>query len=118
MYSIVNVIYGIPITDEIEKRNQELLDADPNEEDESLGEELECYGFETFYSGSHSGIVGYLGVELSDFDECHSYLKFKDLKFEPTPAQKAEAEKKIANLDNRFKDVLPEIGVYLIFSTS
>lgn len=115
-YSCVDVIYGIPISAALMERNDEMCEAEPDNED--LNEELECYGFETQYSGSSMIQPGWLGIKLDGFDECKDFLRVADMSFEPTEEQKAEAEKKIAALDPRLREVAEPVGVYLVFSTS
>ena len=119
MYSIITVIYGIPLTQELEERNSDLIDADPEESDPTIHEDMEEYGFEIMYTGSGNHTPGYCGVELSEFDECSdSYLPISEVAMVPTDEQKAEAHAKIEALDDRFKDLLPAVSVYFIFSTS
>ena len=130
MYSITDVIYGIPLTEELSLFFHEM-DCEP-----------ENVGFETLYTGSGDFPPGYLGVSLDGWDECSAYRKASDLKMQPTQQQKDEYQAKLkamhtdakelfaelkeenSDLDDpqkiyeNFVKLLPEIDVYLIFSTS
>jgi len=100
----MNVIYGVPITDAISEKLNQMSDG---------GEEL----FETFYHGGASRQVGFCGVFLDRADECADTVVSK-LKLEPTKEQKEKAEKMINDLPKDIKQILPEIGVWIVWSTS
>ncbi len=102
-YAIANVIYGIPLTEEIHKAIKE--------------EEPEDLGFEVMYSGSAQYTPGFCGVRLCGFDECGD-IAVKDLAFEPTREQRAEAEVKIAELPEYIRKVCQPVDTYIVWSTS
>lgn len=104
MYSIVTVIYGIPITQEISAL-------------EDGGDELENAGYETQYHGASPDVVGYCGVELDSFTECQTALLVDNIKITPTEEQKLEGFRKVHALTAKYRGSA-EIGVYYIFSTS
>jgi hypothetical protein len=108
MYSIVHVIYGTYINKEV----QEAVD--------KLQVEAEDAGFETLYHGG--GVdheVGFCGVELDCYDECtETALPVAGIKFTPTAAQIAEAQKAFKSLDPSIQKVAPKLDTYLVFATS
>ena len=107
MYTIVNVIYGVPLTEEV----WDFLNNSDNDYD------LEELGFTTEYSGSSSYPPGWCGVELDSFDES-DWLDVANLKLTPTDKQRAEALDKIEALDPQVRALCPEPKTYFIFSTS
>lgn len=134
MYSIGNVIYGVPITDKL-KHHIRSWGLEDNQEF------LEELGFETLYHGGGSGIVGYFGMEVTEFDECMLNLRLSTLTKEADKVIRNEAQlKKIQNrinqLDQKIKEyfelqdldydetehkiqhLLEETDIYIVFSTS
>jgi hypothetical protein len=112
MYSIGNIIFGIPLTEEIMQ---------------ALGDdEAEEMGFEVLYSGSADFMPGYMGVELGTIDECQD----EDLddpehpmNRKPTAQQIAEVQERVEAFVKKMrkidKDVtIPDIRRWLVWSTS
>lgn len=124
MYSIQNIIWGVPFT----SRAFSWMDENGYGEPEDLG-------FQTFYSGSSSTPPGYCGVCLGQIDEAADYVtidlennrllykgrrsqRARAVPLQPTDAQKQEAEEAIAKLPEKLRKLLPPIGLYVVFSTS
>lgn len=129
-YSIVTVIYGVPITERLLKRMTELSfseHADKNDDHEFLfdeeelldEEEMEDFGpFETQYSASGGFTPGYCGVKLGQFDECRTFLSSEDVRTTPTAEEKKNANEMVSQIDPRLSGFLEKIGTYYIFSSS
>ena len=110
MYTIANVIYGIPITDEIYKLfNDEILNKYPDFD--------ENQDFTILYSGGADRTVGYCGVELYEFDECDDF-PLNEITGGPTEEEKEEVHRMIDALPQEIKDVMPKIDVWVVWSTS
>ncbi len=105
-YAIANIIYGIPLTEEIHEAANKHKDAD-----------IQDLGFETMYSGSAPFIPGFCGVLLCRFDECDD-LAVKDLVLVPTEKQMLEAKAKIKDLPAYIRKASKPVDVYLVWSTS
>jgi hypothetical protein len=108
MYTIGHVIYGAPITKEIEEVAEQR--------DEEVSEYDGGY-FETFYHGGASKEQGYIGIELKEFDECEDLL-FSELDIEPTDEQRQEVVDKIGTLPEEYRKVLKPIDRYIVWSSS
>jgi len=107
MYTIGNIIYGIPITLQVAKAV------------EASGEDWESLGFETLYVGYQTDFPpGYLGVRLGEFDECEGDFPLSRIMLSPSDEQKAEAEAKINMLSEEIKESMPSIDIYIVWSTS
>lgn len=117
MYAIVDVIYGIPLTKEINNLINKW-ETDPNCDKWEEDEVGRMCGFEIIYSGNRNEPPGFCGVRLDQFDESDGYNSLINLKLEPTNDQKTETLELINNLDREIKDIIPPLGVYLIWSTS
>ena len=128
MYSILNVIYGVPITEKISAliTEWEGTDKSPWYEDKNGP----C-GFTSLYHGSTGGLVGYCGVLLGEFDECCEWLRLEDggiwvkentrlrlARTVPTEQEKRQANELFAKLHLDIVRLCPELGVYIVFSTS
>jgi hypothetical protein len=126
MYSISNVIVGVPISEELDALLRKWED-----EDDPRWREWEDLGFEVFYHGGASCTMGYCGVQISEWNECGSiqvnpdgtwtfddYEGKKTIVFVPTDAQVAEAKKKVDALDPELRKLCPEFGVHIVQSTS
>lgn len=112
MYTVVNVIYGLPA--EKEEFFQKYSE-----------EELEEMGFEFFYTGADYSI-GYIGSKISSHNAT-SINWFSLSNYTPTDEQIKEAGEKIAKLSKEvFRDLtqlgweneIPQIGVWTIYSAS
>lgn len=130
MFSIVNIIYGVPLTEEIYKKIGEWEETDDERwwEDDRGGP---C-GFQTFYSGSSEFPPGFCGACLGSFDEVCPNIQLKGtqilirdnlkekykINLEPDEVFKQKVYQKINNLDPELKEMISEIGIYFIFSTS
>ncbi len=113
MYSIANVIYGVPLTDKIIEV-MEKIDPDTEPED---------FGFETCYHGGSTSAVGYCGVLLGEFDECAMpdelpLSKIEDFRQALTPELKQEGDKLVAELDEEIRKATATPDIYIVFSTS
>lgn len=104
MYTVGNIIYGIPLTQEILNVVGEVEDA-------------EDVGFETTYSGAGGTTPGWCGVVLDTIDEC-SVADFSLLKLTPTPEQIDAVNQKVAALSEEILKVSSPIGCYIVWSTS
>lgn len=111
MYGIGYVIYGIPLNSAIHSVLDSILDEDPE-----ASEDIEDYGFTTFYHGSARFLPGYCGVRLGTIDEMQP-LDVSDLPV-PTELQKKQAEASIDDLRPEFKAVAPKIGTWIVWGTS
>lgn len=107
MYTIGHLIYGIPVTEDIMQVCMER--------DEELGEEDGGY-FVDLYNGGGAP-SGYLGVELTCFDECESVL-LSDLLTDLTLEQSSKAIKAFEKLPIEYKRVAKPIALWIIWSTS
>jgi len=116
VYTIGNIIYGVPWTAALEA----LWNNVEHGNSEGLGklEEVESFGFEKLYSGSADYMPGYLGVELNEFDCCETWTTISEILPEPTTAQMKEAKRKVDALPKKIRDLVPKIGIYIIWSTS
>lgn len=120
MYSITNIIYGVPLTKKI---SAQIEAWEENEEEEKWFEdERGTCGFTILYHGGADQHIGYCGVELDEFDEASFYIKPSNLNTDPTQAQIEEAQKLYKQLQPELKQILEHEGVkldiYYIHSTS
>ena len=93
MYTIGNIIYGVPWTVKCSILWNKIEDGNS----EGLGrlEKIESFGFEKLYSGSADYMPGYLGVELGEFDCCETWTTISEILPEPTAAERKEAKRKV-----------------------
>ncbi len=139
MYSIMNVIYGVPLT---RKVNELINKWEETDDDRWADADDDMCGFETLYHGSADRIIGFCGVCLGEFTECDEIIKINEdaieisedsppknrkygpklqsskIKLKPSKKEIAEAQSKIDALDPEIKKILPEVGLYIITSTS
>lgn len=120
MYSITNVIVGVPITSKMDRWVNDQ------------GRDWEELGFETFYHGGADQSMGFCGVQLGVFDECAEYIRVnpdgtlhyvgygkpKVINLIPTKEQVEEAQQKVNALNPAILELCPEFGVYFVQSTS
>lgn len=109
MYSITNVIVGIPITEELSKFVDQW-----EENDDPRWAEWEDFGFKTFYSGE-CGL--FLRVE-PDALFYHSSKKARKIPLTPNQTQLDEAHKLVQAVDPELVKLCPPFGVYFVMSTS
>jgi hypothetical protein len=107
MYSIGHVIFGAPVTELIEKIAEER--------DEEIDSEDGGYFIDQYNGGG--GPSGYIGVELASFDCCDSFL-FDKINVEPTTTQSLETLNKVEALPADYRNVLPDIGIWVVWSSS
>ncbi len=127
MYSITNVIVGVPITLELsELIDQWESDGDPR------WKEWEDLGFVEFYHGGAQGHMGFCGVQLGEFDECGVYVvvradalfyhtsktKSKKIPLTPNQNQLDEAHRLVQAVNPELLKLCPPFGVYFVQSTS
>lgn len=118
MYAIGNVVYGIPLTEELSVL---IRDSEHYVDPEELG-------FEMLYSGSSDFMFmpGYLGVDLGTIDECQDEdLDDPDhpVNRKPTAQQIAEVQERVEAFIKKMrkidKDVtIPDIRRWIVWSTS
>lgn len=112
MYTIGNLIYGIPITQEACDYVEAAGVADPD-----AFEELQDWGFETFYDGSSEFEKGYCGVLLMSFNATED-MKVHELIMILSEEQIAEAVQAIANINPDLRNLCGEEGLWIVWSTS
>lgn len=126
MYSISNIIVGVPLTKELSR----LVGTWESEGDDRW-QEWEDLGFETFYHGGAGQSMGFCGVKIGQFDECADYIKVNPdgvldyvgyrphkVNLVPTKEQIEEAQAKVNALSPELRELCPEFGVYIVQSTS
>lgn len=109
--SIINVIYGIPLTSRASDLINEWRKADSERFYDS--NEVVC-GFTTLYHSSSMDYVGYCGVKLTSFS---NDIAKKNLRLEPTEQEILRAEDQILQIDPELLALCPEPGVYFVIST-
>lgn len=114
MYAIANVIYGIPITDEIHN----AINSEECDQTEDYPPDEEELGFTITYSGSSHRSVGWLGFSLGEFDECCDFPLSDILNLRPTPEQIIEVNKLISQLPANVQAVAKTPDIYVVWSTS
>lgn len=98
MYEIVTIIYGYPLTREVD-------DLISSYEDEEGPIEAANLGFETLYHGNLvEGQPGFLGVELYSWP-AHDFMALSQIAIKPTDKQKAEVEKMVQEATQDFPEV-------------
>lgn len=121
MYTIMSVIYGVPLTRSCQKIIDEF-EKDLTTEDWFEDEEGTC-GFQMMYSGFADGTPGFCGVELWSAP-CIGPIDMREAKYRmsPTREDKVLAAKKFKALHKRLQKSLIDggfpLGIYIIFSTS
>lgn len=142
MYSIMNVIYGIPLTRKINALIDKWETTDDDRWSEGLNEKRDTCGFITLYHGSADRIIGFCGVSLGEFTECDEIIKIEDdtikisedsvpksmrsgprrppsiVKLKPSEKEIAKTQKMISKLDPEIQKIAPSVGIYIITSTS
>lgn len=132
MYEIVNVIYGVVISDEIRAR---LIKADPDEETGEMTVEeiqygtkyssiheydVQMAGFETDYHGNAGSQPAYFGVELDSWG-CHETQPFVNWEAKLTDEHKEAFDKRVekwsADIPD-LRDALGKPGIYYYGSSS
>jgi len=121
MYSIGNVIYGVPITPELDRAMRIMIARDEDESPELLDllpEDYEGLGFETCYHGSAPQIVGWIGVQVGNFNVCQD-IRVSDFADVPlTDDEIKQTNDLISNLPEEIRNVLQPIDIYVVWSTS
>ena len=128
-YACINVIYGIPLTPELRAAVERSEANEPKDGEVDFFEEYEIHFEDLYCSGGET--IGYCGVRIDEFDECADYININNgvmtyydnegsriISVKPSPTQMEEAKKKIGNLSPETRKLCPDIGVYLIFSSS
>lgn len=120
MYSICAVIYGVPMTDKVMER---INDVDSH----GMCDDPEAFGFTALYHGAAPYIPGYCGVQYHEFDEStHMYQLWDEFVADEnklTLAMKEEAQKMFDALEPEIKAALAEDGItkcdsYIVWFTS
>lgn len=107
-YSIVKVIYGVPLNEEVSNKMDEW-------EDSGDDRWYDGCGFTTLYSASGDPTPGYCGVELCTL-KSYANQCVSELPLVPKAPQVQEAMKKIALLDPELRELAGKPDVYLIWS--
>lgn len=122
-YAIGNVIYGIPLTEDLSDLFDEIEDMGPEHdlyEFYNSRKDTEFFpGFKRLYSAGGEP-VGYLGQELMDIDECQN-VKLDDLleaKNLITLEMITKINEIISNFPKAVKDLCPEPDVWIVWSSS
>jgi len=107
MYTIGHMIYGAPITKEIcalaEERDEEI--------------DVHDGGYFTDLYNGGGEPAGYIGIELTTFDEC-SPVNCKGFSDHLTSFQVAEVTRLLDTLPKPYRDILPDIGRWIVWGTS
>lgn len=110
MYFVANFIYGVPYTEKIEEYF-EKTDFEPSDAVKELG-------FELLYDGSASGPCGYLGIWLKSLD-MFGYYPMPNYTLESiSEKDKEKVQKMIDKLPDEVKELLEDVGLYIVVSTS
>lgn len=119
-YAIMTIVYGIPLTEEIDELIRGECDCEGVDPQECPlhTDDPTAVGFDEQYSAGSHFMPGFCGVELDSFDECTDAIDVSTLKFMPTAEQVAEAEAKFAKLHERIRSIAKPVGVYIIPSSS
>ena len=115
-YAIANIIYGVLLN----RKANDLINKWEQDESSDLWYEDKdgICGFRMLYTGS-ADYAGYCGVRLTSFDECgEDFRPISSLNVQPTQEQIDEMNSKIEKLHPDLRAILPEIGIYLVWSTS
>jgi len=116
MYIIGNLIYGFPLTEDTWKIIEEW---EEYEDDRYSTDNEETCGFTQLYHGGSDLPPGYCGVLIREFDECEDiYLGKDSFNIKVTELQKKEALSKIEKLNQELKAASPNIGLYIVWSSS
>jgi len=117
MYAIGMVIYGVPLTEDVNAIISEFEESEIDDGSWFEDNEGTC-GFTTLYSGCADGLVGYCGVRLTEDFGTYDYFKLSDITVQPTEEQKQEALEKMAKLHPKIKEVLLDVDIWVIWYTS
>ena len=117
MYTIGNIIYGVPINDRVRgfiaRCNEELTE---EEYSELFNDEEQLKGFAHMYHGGCIGLVGYCGIPIGEFDVIEDVLI--DSIPQPSEEQIAQANEMIEALPKVVRALIPEVGHYIVWSSS
>jgi len=115
MYSIANIIYGIPYS-QLEKQFDKNK-VDPNDQDyffEEIGEGL--------YSGDADGQCGYFGLELDSFNACGDDVEGSEIADMFTKHDISKLNKQylklLQDVPVEFQKYLKNPKIWLVWSTS
>lgn len=128
-YTRIKIIIGAPVTEELSK----AMDRWEDEGDERWAE-LEDLGFVELYHGGYDGLLGFIGEELGEIDECATYTLFtgdppkltyvsrqetKEIELLPTMDQINSAKEKMAALPDHIKELIPpRPALHFVYCTS
>ena len=106
-YTIANIVYGVPLTEDVLEVADKLGYDDP-----------EDYGFEMLYHASSPVIVGYCGQILKKIN-CVSDIKLMSLlDYSDSTDITKKVEAKLLALDHEIRAVIEEPSTWIIWSTS
>lgn len=115
-YAIANIIYGVPLTEEVSDLMNKW-EQDETNDNWFESNDGQC-GFTTLYSGSAPQTIGFCGVLLGTLKEFKLYESLSKINTQPTALQIAKTTEKISKLHPEIKALLPDVDVYLVWSTS
>ena len=119
MYSIGNIIYGTPLTEEVNELAKEVeAVGEKHPLFEHLYDEEQFAGFETYYHGSLPWQPGYCGVELGRMDVCSDFRVSDIANLKPTDEQKAAAKEAYDALPSEVRERCMPLDTYVVWSTS
>lgn len=113
-YACASVVYGYPLVSnngyvDYSENLMDLIDRGDN-------------GFLSFYSGSADQAPAAFGVDMDGFDEACAYVDARDMRMEPTDAQKDELNALFDALDpaiqTEIQSICGEPFVFILWSTS
>jgi hypothetical protein len=126
MTSCADIIYGIPITREMDRWLQEHMD-----DEDVQCEEFEQLGFWVQYSGNADHQCGWLGAGLCGMNAVNPVQLLtdsvgnitgvrgsQDTSLKPTPEQVGETIAAYNKLPDGLRAVSPPIGIHIVWSTS
>lgn len=120
MYSIGNVIYGVPWNDELYAKVEEALQQNEDLAEEYSVKDIETMGIETSYHGSSPRQIGWIGKMYEEIDEC-SDVSLTEL-MANLEAKRSQFEKDyescLANVPEFLKELLGKPDLYIVWSTS
>ena len=115
MYSIGNIIYGVPLNRNQYNYKQPLIIERAIED--------EIPGFLSYYNGGGGDIPSAFGIEIGEFDCCCHHTELTSLTLKPTVEQVAQFNTLLANKDisDKLRDAILQFGeprVFFLWSSS
>lgn len=122
MYTIGQIIFGVPWTKELETKVEEYLEQHPELYEEYEAGDFETLGFESAYTGHCRDVKpGWLGECYADIDEVH-HVNLTELldniQQEHSTKFAGDYAKKLEQVPEFLRPMLPEPKLWIIWSTS